>query len=120
MKSPAQSGSRKNLISRDGRFSAGCERRPGCALPKLELQPFTLVVRPLVQVADQPLRDRFGIWRLEFGVDELSEIVTRSAIADLLLRQQAQPNINVRWYRVSVTIDVACGLKVRRWCGHGC
>ena len=55
---------------------------PAARSLKLELQPFTLVgATTRAGLLTSPLRDRFGIvQRLEFySVDELSEIVTRSA-----------------------------------------
>ena len=86
---------------------------PAARSLKLELQPFTLVgATTRAGLLTSPLRDRFGIvQRLEFyRVDELSEIVTRSAqkldlpiepegAAEISHRSRGTPRISNRLLR---------------------
>ena len=86
---------------------------PAARSLKLELQPFTLVgATTRAGLLTSPLRDRFGIvQRLEFySVDELSEIVTRSAhkldlpiepagAAEISHRSRGTPRISNRLLR---------------------
>ena len=86
---------------------------PAARSLKLELQPFTLVgATTRAGLLTSPLRDRFGIvQRLEFyNVDELSEIVTRSArkldlpiepegAAEISHRSRGTPRISNRLLR---------------------